>query len=549
MILRSARTAGGSAAFLAVCAVLLVGAILRWHGIDFGLPALNDPDELMFELGATRMLTGPTLNPGWFGHPATTTMYLLAVVNAATFGIGWLAGTWPDPDGFLAAIYADPGIVILPGRVAIAIFGLLMIWQVWRMGRQIGDQYAALFAALLLACSPVHVTYSQIIRSDMMGTFFMLLCMGAALRIARDGRKADYRWAALWLALAVASKWPFAIASLAVAGAAAHRLLLSRADAKAVARQLAAFALLALVLLVLISPFLALDYETVLRNLGGEARSQHLGATGGGFLDNARWYLAGGLTRGLGLAGLALAAAGLILLAREREKAAVILPVLLAQVLIICLHSLRWERWALPLLPLLVLAAGLAASRLVQAVAGSRGQTWRRAASILLLIVPLLLIPRGWADANARTNDTRQAATRWGDAHIPPGSVVMVEHFAFDLMQRPWTVLFPLGDAGCVDARDMLAGRVDLRAVEQARGGRSNVDYGTVAPSMRSTCRADFAILMEMDRYRTERARFPEQHAAYQSLLQDMEVGALIRPEAGVSAGPVVTVLAARPGR
>lgn len=548
-MLRSERTVGGSAALLAVSLVLLLGAGLRLHGIDFGLPALNDPDELMFELGATRMLTGPTLNPGWFGHPATTTMYVLALVNGGTFGIGWLAGAWPDPDGFMAAIYADPGIVILPGRVAIAIFGMLTIWQVWRMGRLMNDSFAALFAALLLACNPVHVTYSQIIRSDMMGTFFMLLCMGAALRIAREGRAADFRWAALWLALAVASKWPFAIASLGVAGGAACRMFIAVEDRKAVAWRLAGFALLAPLLLVLISPHLVLDYDTVLRNIGGEARSQHLGATGGGLFDNARWYFEGALTRGLGLIGLVLSAAGLVLLVRERENAAVIMPVLLAQVVIICLHSLRWERWALPLLPLLALAAGLAASRLVQAIARGRSETVRRAVPMLMLIVPLLLIKPAWNDATARTKDTRQAATHWGDAHIPPGSVVLVEHFAFDLMQRPWTVLFPLGDAGCVDARDMLAGRIDLRAVEQARSGRSNVDYGTVAPQMRSTCRADFAILMEMDRYRVERARFPDQHAAYQSLLQDMEVRELIRPERGLSAGPVMTILAATPPR
>lgn len=533
--------------------VLVLAAVLRLHGIDFGLPALNDPDELMFELGATRMLTGPSLNPGWFGHPAATTMDLLAVVNAATFGFGWLAGSWADPEAFIAAIYPNPGLVILPGRIAMAVFGLLTIWQVWRLGRQldgpVDGQVTGLFAALLLACSPVHVTYSQIIRSDMMGTFFMLMCMGAALRIAREGRQVDFRWAALWLALAVASKWPFAIAGLAVAGAVLHRLLLEGSNRRELLLRLGGFCLLAPLLLVVISPYLVLDFDTVQRNLFGEAQTQHLGATGDGLFGNARWYLQGALLRGLGVAGLALATAGLALVLRDREKALVLLPVLLMQALIICLHGLRWERWALPLLPILALTAGLAAARLMQLVKERRGASWGWASGMAVLIVPLALVQPAWRDAAARTNDTRQVATQWAENHIPPGSVVLVEHFAFDLMQHPWTVLFPLGDAGCVNARDMLAGRVDLAVVDQARSGRSNVDYGTLAPDMRDTCRADFAILMEMERYRVEQARFPQQHASYQSLLEDMEVRTIIRPEQGVRAGPAVTVLAARPER
>lgn len=537
-----------------VVLVLLLAATLRLHGIGYGLPAMNDPDEVMFEMGATRMLTGGTLNPGWFGHPATTTMYLLALVNAATFGAGWLTGTYAGMDAFITAIYSDPGLALRPGRIAMAAFAVLTVWLTWRIGRQIGGRMAGLFAALLLACSPVHVTYSQIIRSDMMGTAFMLLCIGTALRVADRGRTADrglvadYRWAALWLALAVASKWPFGITALAVAGACAWRMTQAGADRKQELRHLLHFAWLAPVLLVVISPHLLLDYDTVLRNLAGESRAQHLGATGGGFFANAWWYLQGALCSGLGLAGLALAAGGLVLLARDRQRGWVILPVLLAQALIICLHGLRWERWAVPLLPLLALAAGLMAAWVVQRVQAKlplkAAPAWVPVA--VLALVPLVLVPPAWAEAEARMHDTRQQATAWGDAHIPPGSTVLVEHFAFDMFDRPWTVLFPLGDAGCVKARDMQAARIDYRAVEAARSGRSTVDYGTVAPATRATCQADFAVLAQMDRYRAEQDHFPAEYGAYQALLRDMEVVATFRPEPGQGAGPVVEVLAAR---
>jgi len=43
-------------------------------------------------MGSVRMLSGPTLNPGWFGHPATTTIYLLAVLKALVFAGRWALG-------------------------------------------------------------------------------------------------------------------------------------------------------------------------------------------------------------------------------------------------------------------------------------------------------------------------------------------------------------------------------------------------------------------------------------------------------------------------
>lgn len=98
----------------ALAFVFVAALLLRLNGVRFGLPALNDRDELMFEMGLVRMFSGSALNPGWFGHPATTTIYLLAVINALAFAGGWALGYWPSPKAFADKIYFDPGIAILP---------------------------------------------------------------------------------------------------------------------------------------------------------------------------------------------------------------------------------------------------------------------------------------------------------------------------------------------------------------------------------------------------------------------------------------------------
>lgn len=542
-----ARLRRGLGALLLAIVVLAGG--LRWYGADFGLPALNDPDELMFQLGAVRILTSATLNPGWFGHPATTTMYTLALVDIGVFVWGWLTGAYGGPAEFVAAVYPKPELLILPGRLAMVAFGVLAVWQTARLGRMMAKGadgwIIALLAAALLATSPVFVQYAQIIRSDMMGTAFVLLCLGAALRIAEHGRRADYGWAALWLALAVASKWPFAIAALSVAGAWAYRMSQHGTDRPAQLMRIAGFAVLAPVLLVVISPYLVLDYQTVLVNLSGEARPRHLGATGAGPLGNAWWYVSGPLWHGLGVGGFALAAAGLVLMVRDARARLVLVPFLIVHFGIICAHDLRWERWVVPILPILALAAGLAAVRLL-AVMRKEPPASRAIVVAALGVMPLALVPVTLAEARVRMNDTRQQATRWVDSRAAPEATIMIEHFAFDMVHRAPTVSFPLGDIGCVNAQAMLDGRIDYSLVDGAKKGRSKVDYGTMAAAVRPTCASDYYIVTEMERYSAERAAFAAEYGAYAALLEDGDIAATFRPEPGVSTGPVVHVIKRR---
>jgi 4-amino-4-deoxy-L-arabinose transferase-like glycosyltransferase len=531
---------------MAVALPVLIAAslALRLHGIAFGLPAINDPDELTFGLGAAKMLRSLSLNPGWFGHPATTTMYVLAAIFVAVFGAGWLAGSFASVHDFANTIYLDPSWVMLPGRVAMAVFAVGTIYLTWRLACDLFDRRTALAAAALLAANPVHITWSQIIRSDMMACFFMLLCLRAALRIVREDRWRDHVLAALWLGAAMATKWPYALAGLAVFGAVTLRCAEHPAERRRSLVRLVLFGMMALAFLFAISPYLLLDYPTALRNMRGEAQIRHLGATGGAPWANAWWYLRGPILTGLGAGGLVLAAWGLVLIARRRQALAVIVPPLFGFFVVLCVQHLVWERWALALMPLLAIAGGAGLSTLT-AWLGDRLPPRLAAAATALLVAAVLLPPllRAQADTRARLNDTRQLASRWVQAHVPPGRSIMIEHFAFDMVPQPWPVLFPMGDVGCVDARALLHGKVQLGAIEAARGSRSNVDYGTLAAAKRDSCRPDYAILSQYDRYAAERAAFPAEYAAYRELLARGTVVATFAPEEGRVGGPVVRIV------
>jgi hypothetical protein len=524
--------------------VLVLALLLRLHGVRFGLPALNDPDELMFEMGSVRMLSGPTLNPGWFGHPATTTIYLLAIINALVFAGGWILGFWPSPKAFADMIYFDPGIAILPGRLAMVLIGLWSIWLTWRLARALAGDRVGVAAAAVMAVNPLHIAYSQVIRSDLMAVCFMLLVSLAALRIARGGGRRDHLLASLWLGLAIVTKWPFALSGIAIMGAYALLLADHSVRPSTALRALAISGLLALAFGLLASPFILLDYRTLLMNLAGEAQEHHLGASGGPPLANAWWYLSGPIMGSLGWAGSMAAVWGTVLLLRQREARAIVVPLALAFFILFCWQRLIWERWALPLTPALSLAAGLGLIWLWDFLS-QRLASGARHASMALSIVAVVApqVVQALVHTRMRTHDTRQAAAAWVAANVPHDETILVEHFGFDLLQGPWRFFFPIGDAGCVDVRNVLAGKVQYDQIEEARHQRSNVDYGTMNPQMRGTCTMRWAVLTQYDRYRSERINFPRQYSAYADLLRRGQLVATITPQAGESGGPIVRII------
>ncbi|MFM2301334.1 MAG: hypothetical protein RLZZ84_1070 [Pseudomonadota bacterium] len=524
-------------------AILLIALVLRVRAVSFGLPAMNDPDELIFELGAVKMLREGTLNPGWFGHPATTTLYLLAAIDVAVFAVGHALGWFPTVQAFGDAIYQDPIWVVLPSRTAMALFGVWCVFLTDRLGERLFDRRVGLVAAALLAISPIHISYSQIVRSDVMATAFLLLMLLASLDFLRTGKWKSVLTAALWFGFATTTKWPFAACAISFAAAALYRFWTGKDRLADTMRRLAGFGCAGIVAILLISPYLALDYKTALQSVMGEAQVRHVGATGQGALWNAGWYLRGPLLHALGWPGLALSAIGGVIAARKREPALLFFPLIAVLVAVTLPQNLIWARWILPLLPLLTILAAAAFAAAMERSCMLPPLT-RRTVTVALYaatFTPLLLAAN--SDAAERMNDTRQAASHWADTHLQPGSSVMVEHFGFDLLSRPWEFYFPLADAGCVNARQMLHGKVQYAAVEAVRGGHHNVDYGTLTPAMRPTCNVQYAIFSQYDRYMAEASMFPREVASYRELMARSHLIATIRPQPGVMGGPTIRIV------
>jgi len=531
---------------LTVLVILSVALLLRLRGLSFGLPALLDPDEPIFVLLGLKLLRNGTLNPGWFGHPGSTTIYMLAAVEAGVYGVGHLAGRFPDPAAFARAIYSDPSVVFLPGRILILVCGLACVWLTWRLGERLFGLRTGLLGAAFLALDPLHVRYSQIIRTDVQASMFVLLALLGAVGIAQRGRMRDFVLTGIGVGIACATKWPAATVAAAGIGAWALRWRDHPQERSHLLRGLSLFGIAAVLSLLAASPFILLDYPTVLSNLHGEERPRHLGATGAGPLQNLWWYVSGPLVDALGVAGLVITLPGLIVLMRYyRSFRYVIAPVLAVFLLSIVVQHLVWERWVVPLLPLLAIAEAHIALSIYDWLHHRLDQHRLAQGAVIVLLAFALALPpimTGNVQAKERLSDTRGLATAWAKHHIPAGSSVAVEYLAFDILPQPWRLFYPGGDRGCIDARRNLASQIQVNTVDDMRAGRALVDLGNIPPNKIESCRADFLIIANWDRYAAESSFYPSELATYAALLKGGEQVAVFRPQRGKTGGPVVRV-------
>ena len=299
--------------------------------------------------------------------------------------------------------------------------------------------------------------------------------------------------------------------------------------------------------LLAVSPFLLISYDTVLSDLAGEARGSHPGATGSGLAGNLAAYLAGPLALSFGRIGLALALAGVLAASiRSRGHRLVVLPVLAAFMLLIALQSLWWERWLVPVLPLFALSLGWLLRHAMRSLRRHHAGASGCAVTALALVLALPMMIESRVRAAERAQDTRQAASQWIRRHAAPGATVLVEHAAIDLLQGPWPVKFPLGAAGCIDARAVLAGRISASEVDERREASAVVDLGHVDPAMMDSCAADFYVLSNFQRYEAERSEFPGAYAQYLAIVRANPIVAKFAPVPGCQGGPTVLIVAAR---
>jgi 4-amino-4-deoxy-L-arabinose transferase-like glycosyltransferase len=506
-----------------LAAIALLGALLRFWTIGDGAPFVAQPDEWRLADSALAVVRTNDWHPASFAAgPLAISVH--AVATTVRFLLGAVEGAWPS----VAAVW--PGQFLVSSRLLSALFGVLTIIVVYRIGARWTPRTAAV-AALLAACSPSLVTASQLATHDALLVLLVALTWLAVARAAESGRALDATAAGAAAGLAAATAFSgFAAVLIAMTASVGAAAAGPPHDASTRIRRLALVAGAALLAFAIASPYTLFDLPGYLNAAAAALAERSAHARAGGLVPLAlsladhvallprAWDPA----RASGVLGFALAAVGVLHLFGDLRNPR--RPLALAGLLTLSVYG--WvalaagdpSRATWPLVPALcvVTAAGLDALR----QRAQRRDASPRARRALVLATGLLVaaacartLDRDWR----RQRDTPdERAASWLVTRLQPGDRVVIE-----------------GD------RLRLPSGYAVTAVPRL------IDYSPDQPGGGTTYLAASARVSNV--FLREPQRFPDEAAAYRALFSRFAIAAsFAADDPGASA---VTILTEAPDR
>jgi 4-amino-4-deoxy-L-arabinose transferase-like glycosyltransferase len=377
--LRLARRSLSAAQLAPVLAVLALATVLRAVGAGAGLPLpLLNPDETNIVPRAWDVVHGGGLDPGWYDYPSL--LFLLLAPSQIGF----------DEPSYGAA------------RVVAVLVGILGVAAAWWLGRAAYGSLAGLSGAVGVAVATTHVAYSRMAVTD------VALTLGVTVTLALlvTGR---LEWAGVAAGLAASAKYPGALLAvpILVAGIGAWRRV-------GISLALAAAAF------VVTSPFVVVHAGAAWSDFH---RVQELAQDGWlGFEGDPPTPLAFGLRLWETIGPLlVVAGVGVVVALRRRERSDLLLLAFAAAYALSLLTShAHFDRYVLPLVPVLAVLAGRRPSLAVAALVAS-------------------VVPLWWSVADARSltgHDPRLEADAWVARVVPPAATIAADPSTLPLRGR-----------------------------------------------------------------------------------------------------------------
>ena len=519
-------------ACLLLAGVLLLALALRVWGLGWGLPSATHyfsyhPDESVVleasSLPTMNVFTGQLL-PHFYRY-GSLQLYLVCFANT----LAALAGAVDIVPKDFAIWYPQWAKMYLIGRCLTVGMGVGTVFAVYRIGERLWGRRAGLMAALALAVMPLHAQHSHFLTVDVPATFWAMLSLLWAVRLATDDSKPlrAALWAGAFAGLAAATKYNLALAVLPLVVAVliptppapnpggAGLEVASRSSPPPVnggrGRGVIFLGLAAFVFAFFLAcPGAILENAQFMRDLRFEAvHVQNVDDptfrdTGSGFVYHIARNLDAGL--GLPLLVLALVSVGYALYKHERGDgllAAFALP----YYVLISLAAVRYARYTIPLLPILALWVGRMAadwSRLPRPTLRWFGMIAGAGALAWTLVAALWLV-----EAMAET-DSRDEALTWIRSHAAASAT-----FGFAAM--PWFGTAPISPYFPMYQRG--GWRAMTPPTEAARYVYAGKDWDL---DLLKSANPDFVILSEYD-YADAQRRGEAEASAYLDYLTDAE--------------------------
>ena len=422
-------------------AILIYAFVIRIQGLGFGLPYIYS-DEPTFVVPANHILSTGDLNPHWFGHPGSLIMYVLVIwfafislgIIIYSFFSGKIHALHDIVPLFTGEMYRGNWrpIYYLGGRFLTVCFALLTIYLIYLIGRKLFNKRVGIVASFCLAISPLHISYSRLIRSDMIGILAVLLSQYFLFRcIELEGKKKWLIAVALFSGFSIASKYTYGVSVIPII---IYSLVADwRGKEGRQSRAVMAAGVTALGFFIF-APFVILDFKHAIVDILAETETSHLGADRLPGLQTHLWYIKNSLQSGIGglffelIAGLGF----LLVLFKSSFKRILFLvfPVLYFIALGFAFIKFYW--WMAPVLGFEAVLFGFGFSELYDGVVHRKKYFSAEFISVLfagaLLISSLPVVIQNQLDAEQLCRiDSRTIAKSWIESHLPRGSKIAYE--------------------------------------------------------------------------------------------------------------------------
>ena len=421
----------------ALICILILAVALRIWGIGWGLPTTGHyfsyhPDETMVLFAALKVnLFSGDLNPGFYNY-GSLFVYLINIATVAATASG--AINLPPDDVF--SRISEFAKLYMAGRVAAVLLGILTVYLVYALGRRAYGRAAGLLAALFMAILPIHVMHSKFVAVDVPATFFVVLALLFAIRITDGHRLRDYIFAGLFAGLAAGTKYNAGLVALSpiIAHFASDK---AKPLLRIVNPKLLGIIIATAAGFLIGAPGALLYRDAFTKDFLYEVHHAQTGHgllftnTGSGFV----YHITHSLWPGMGLPLLVLAGIGLLYAIKRRSAADLAMLVfLVAYYAVIGMAQVRFARYTIPILPVLVLLAARVSADLMRRLLSGR-EIARSFGVITMLVVILVsgytLVYSLSIDRISASADTRDRAADWIRRSVPL-------HSSIGLPTIPW---------------------------------------------------------------------------------------------------------------
>ena len=414
-------------AWMALSGVCLLAFALRLIGLQYGLPAVYNPDEVSIMARALGFARG-TLNPHNFLYPTFYFYVLFAWVGGYLAWV-WLSGQVASISALQQLYFTDPTGIYTAGRALGVVAGTLTVALVYQLAARLTDHRTAIAAAIFLAVSPLHVRDSHYVKHDVPATLAIVLAYLAMARVWPCARPEGARQRDTLLAGAacgIAFSTHYYCVFLAIPLALVIVQGWRGSGVPACLRQLFYGGTASLVVFLALSPFLLVEPLTAWRDITANRQIVIDRAVAAGAFAPAARYLEMLWLDAVGQPVALFGLIGIVWMLASSPARAILLLAFPVPFLLFIANTAPASRYLNPVLPFLVLFAAWALSNLVSRLG--------RRPVVFWIAVALVAVPGALASVESdlflRRDDTRTLAQRFIEANVPHGSTILTQPYS-----------------------------------------------------------------------------------------------------------------------